>query len=92
VEAVGFQDNPLAVGKQEQEVHPEPQQGAWSAFLDGLVIPVQPHLGQERREVVHDGGVEVVVDGEQVPLRGELPRRLLISLPYSVFLASSSVI
>ncbi len=51
-----------------------------------------PYLGQERREVVHNGGVEVVVDGEQVPLWGELSGRLLISLPYSVFLASSSVI
>ena len=34
-----------------------------------------PYLGQERREVVHNVGVGVVVDGEQVPLRGRVVRQ-----------------
>lgn len=70
VQAVDFEDDPLTVRQQEQEIHPEPQQGIPSAFADCLRVPVQPYLGQERRKVAHGRRVDLVVEGKQVPLRG----------------------
>jgi hypothetical protein len=48
--AVYLEDDPVAVGQQEQEVHAEPQQGLRAALAGCLGVPVQPDLGQERRE------------------------------------------
>ena len=66
--SVDFEDDPLAVGQQEQEVHPVPQQGSRAALADRLGVPVQPYLGQQRGEVGHCGAVDLVVEVEQVPL------------------------
>ena len=48
--AVDLQNHPHSVRKQHEEVHTKPQQRVLASFLYRLRVPVQPHLGQERRQ------------------------------------------
>ncbi len=70
--AVDFEDDPVAMGQQEQEVHAEAQHGLGAALTGSLGVPVQPDLGQERREAREIVPLDVVVDVEQVPLQGRV--------------------
>ena len=67
--SVHFEDDSLAMGQEEQEVHAESQQGFRAALADCPWVPVQPYLGQERREVRHRAAVDLVVELVQIPLR-----------------------
>jgi len=52
--SVDFEDDALAVGQQEQEVHAESQHGLQAAPAGCLVVPVQPDFWQERRETLQE--------------------------------------
>lgn len=69
VEPVDFEDDPLAVRHQEQEVHAVSQQGIPATFTDRLGVPVQPYFGQQCGEVGYGAAVDLVVKVVQLPLR-----------------------
>jgi hypothetical protein len=66
--SVHFDDDSLAMGQEEQEVHAESQQSFRAALADCLWVPVQPYLRQERRKVLHRASVDLVVELIQIPL------------------------
>jgi hypothetical protein len=59
--SVHFEDDSLTMGQEEQEVHPESQQGPRAALADRFRIPMQPYLGQKGGEVLHRAAVDLVV-------------------------------
>ncbi|WP_189867127.1 hypothetical protein [Streptomyces poonensis] len=66
--SVDLQDDAPVGGHQQQEVHADVLLRAFAALVDRLVVPVQPHLGQQGRQIIGFVLVDVVVQPVQVVL------------------------
>jgi hypothetical protein len=49
--AIDFNYDPGTVGKEQQKVHPKPQQCIFPAFASGLGVPMKPHFGKQSRQL-----------------------------------------
>lgn len=96
VGSVDFEDDPLVVGQQVKEVHAVAQQGSRAALADGLGVPVQPYLGQQRGEAGYCGAVDLVVEVEQVPLgrgvAGKGAGEPLVQRPLGLLIAAGRIV
>jgi hypothetical protein len=72
---VDFEDDTLAVGQQEQEVHPVSQQGVPPALADGLGVPSAAIPRAAGREACHRAAVDLVIQVVEVPLGRRVSRK-----------------